>query len=64
MTGVQTCALPISGKEAWRLRNGTWRKIPVAKVTEDAVVLSKARFDQLFTKVPKLPAGAFKRERD
>ena len=57
-------AVRFTGKEAWRLRNGTWRKIPVAKVADEAVVLSKARFDQLFTKVPKLPAGAFKRERD
>jgi hypothetical protein len=53
-----------TGKEAWRLRNGTWRKIPPAKVADEAVVLSKTRFDQLFPKVPKLPAGAFKRERD
>jgi hypothetical protein len=57
-------AVRFTGKEAWRLRNGTWRKVPAAKVAEEAVVLSKTRFDQLFPKVPKLPAAAFKRERD
>jgi hypothetical protein len=50
--------------EAWRLRDGTWRRISVEKVLSDAVVLSQARFNQQFPKVPQLPAGAFPPDRD
>ena len=57
-------AVRFTSLEAWRLRGGTWRRISVDKVLSDAVVLSKARFNQLFPQVPQLPAGAFLPDRD
>jgi hypothetical protein len=56
-------AVRFSKREAWRLRNGKWRRISVDKALSDAVVLSKTRFDQLFPKAPRLPADAFAPER-
>jgi hypothetical protein len=50
--------------EAWRLLDGTWRPISVNEVLSDAVVLSKARFDQLFPEVPQLPTDAFLPDHD
>jgi hypothetical protein len=57
-------AVCFTSLEAWRLRDGTWRRISVDKVLSDAVVLSKARFNQQFPRVPQLPAGAFLPDRD
>ena len=52
-------AVRFTKREAWRLRNGKWRRISVDKALWDAVVLSKTRFDQLFPRAPQLPADAF-----
>jgi hypothetical protein len=52
-------AVRFTKREAWRLRNGKWRRISVDKVLSDAIVLSKTRFDQLFPRAPQLPADAF-----
>jgi hypothetical protein len=52
-------AVRFTSREAWRLRNGRWRRISVDKALSDAIVLSKARFDQLFPRAPQLPADAF-----
>jgi hypothetical protein len=52
-------AVRFTNREAWRLRNGKWRRIPVGKALSDAIVLSKTRFDQLFPRAPQLPADAF-----
>ena len=57
-------AVRFTSLEAWRLHDGTWRRISVDKVLSDAVVLSKARFNQQFPQVPQLPAGAFLPDRD
>jgi hypothetical protein len=57
-------AVRFTSLEAWRLRDGTWRRISVDKVLSDAVVLGKARFYQQFPQVPQLPAGAFEPDRD
>ena len=45
-------AVRFTSLEAWRLRDGTWRRISVDKVLSDAVVLSKARFQ------PTVSSGA------
>jgi hypothetical protein len=50
--------------EAWRLLGNTWRPIPVDEVLAEAVVLSEARFDQLFPQVPQLPPRAFLPDQD
>jgi hypothetical protein len=52
-------AVRFTKREAWRLRNGKWRRISVDKALSDAIVLSKTRFDQLFPRAPQLPADAF-----
>jgi hypothetical protein len=52
-------AVRFTNREAWRLRNGKWRRISVDKALSDAIVLSKTRFDQLFPRAPQLPADAF-----
>ena len=52
-------AVRFTKREAWRLRNGKWRRISVGKALSDAIVLSKTRFDQLFPRAPQLPADAF-----
>jgi hypothetical protein len=52
-------AVRFTKREAWRLRNGKWRRISVNKALSDAIVLSKTRFDQLFPRAPQLPADAF-----
>jgi hypothetical protein len=52
-------AIRFTNREAWRLRNGRWRRISVDKALSDAIVLSKTRFDQLFPRAPQLPADAF-----
>jgi hypothetical protein len=57
-------AVRFTSLEAWRLRDGTWRRISVDKVLSEGVVLSTARFNQLFPQVPQLPAGAFLPDRD
>ena len=57
-------AVRFTSLEAWRLREGTWRRISVDKVLSDAIVLSKARFNQQFPQVPQLPVSAFLRDRD
>jgi hypothetical protein len=56
-------AVRFSSREAWRLRNGRWRRISVDKALSDAIVLSKTRFDQLFPRAPQLPADAFPPDR-
>jgi hypothetical protein len=57
-------AVRFTSLEAWRLLYGTWRPISVDEVLSDAVVLSKARFDQLFPQVPQLPTDAFLPDHD
>jgi hypothetical protein len=57
-------AVRFTKREAWRLRNGKWRRISVDKALSDAVVLSKTRFDQLFPRAPQLPAGAFRADEE
>ena len=52
-------AVRFTNREAWRLRNGKWRRISVDKALSDAIVLSKTRFDQLFPRAPQLPSDAF-----
>jgi hypothetical protein len=56
-------AVRFTNREAWRLRNGKWRRISVDKALSDAIVLSKTRFDQLFPRAPQLPADAFLTDR-
>ena len=53
-------AVRFTGTEAWALRHGAWRRVPAGEVLADAVVLSKARFDQRYKEVPPLPAAAFR----
>jgi hypothetical protein len=50
--------------EAWRLLDDTWRPISVDEVLAEAVVLSEARFDQLFPQLPQLPPDAFLPDQD
>jgi hypothetical protein len=53
-------AVRFTSAEAWALLEGAWKKVSVKEVLSDAVVLSQARFDQLYPEVPQLPASAFK----
>jgi hypothetical protein len=53
-------AVRFTSAEAWALLEGAWRKVSVDEVLSDAVVLSQARFDQLYPESPELPAAAFR----
>jgi hypothetical protein len=53
-------AVRFTSTEAWALRDGIWKRVPADEVLADAVVLSKARFDQRYKEVPPLPASAFR----
>jgi hypothetical protein len=57
-------AVCFTSLEAWQLLDNTWSPIPVDEVLSDAVELSKARFDEIFPQVPKLPTDAFSPEHD
>ena len=52
-------AVRFTSLEAWALLDGAWSPISVDEVLSDAVVLSQARFDQLYPEIPQLPATAF-----
>ncbi len=53
-------AVRFTSTEAWALLDGAWRRVSADEVLTDAVVLSQARFDQLYPEVPQLPASAFR----
>jgi hypothetical protein len=53
-------AVRFTSAEAWALLEGAWKKVPVDEVLSDAVVLSQARFGQLYPEVPELPVPAFR----
>jgi hypothetical protein len=53
-------AVRFTSLEAWWLVDGAWRPISPDEVLLNAAVMRKARFNQLFPKVPRLPSNAFK----
>jgi hypothetical protein len=53
-------AVRFTSVEAWALLEEAWKKVSVNEVLSDAVVLSQARFGQLYPEVPELPASAFR----
>jgi hypothetical protein len=48
-------------QEAWWLVEGIWSQITVAEVLDNAVVLSQARYNEMFGDLLQLPSSAFHR---
>jgi len=49
----------VGEKEAWAFVNGEWKQVNYADAFTKASIVSKAKFTEIFGKLPTLPNAAF-----
>jgi len=59
---LEHCPCIIIHREAWALfdEKTGWVQIPLAEAIHEARLLTKAQFDQLFSRLPPMPETAFR----